>query len=91
MESQFPQLPVELLCLGLAEHGPLLGEQIDVERRVGELSGRQALQPLLYLRFQLNRAPGHSSDAIPNRTRDRKLPTITLSANVGAVGGGDRA
>jgi hypothetical protein len=43
VKSQFAQLTVELLRVGLAQQRPLVSEQIDVERRVGELSGRQAL------------------------------------------------
>jgi hypothetical protein len=46
----------------------MFNKQVDVERRVGELSDRQALQPLLYLRLQLNNTSSHSNDAIPRLT-----------------------
>jgi len=48
------QFPIKLLRVGLAQQRSLLREQVDVERRVGELSSRQTVQPLLHLRLKLD-------------------------------------
>jgi hypothetical protein len=64
VEPQFAELAVELSGVRLTQQHPLLGEKIHVERRSGELRGRQRLQPVPDLRFQLHTTPSHSADAI---------------------------
>jgi hypothetical protein len=68
VEPQLAQLPIKLLRVRLTQQRSLFNEQVDVERRVGELSGRQALQPLLPP-APARQHPGNSSDAIPQSVR----------------------
>jgi hypothetical protein len=47
----------------------MLDQQVNMERRSGELLCRQRLQPVPNLWFQLDHTPGHSIDAICTRKR----------------------
>ena len=64
MEPQFAELAVQLPRVGLAQQRSFISQKVDVERRPCELISRQLLKPVSYFRFQLNRTPSHSVDAI---------------------------
>src|SRR5215207_8183280 len=69
MEPQFAELAVQLPRVGLAQQKSFVSQEVDVERRPCELISRQLLKPVPYFRFQLNRTPSHSVDAISRGSR----------------------
>lgn len=64
IETQLPELPVQLPRIGLPEQWPVVLQQIDVERGMSEHVRRKLLEPFTHLWFQFNATPTHSVDAI---------------------------
>lgn len=64
VEAEFSELAVELPRVRLAKQRPVRRQEVDVERCCRELLGRQSLQPVPDLRFQLHATPIHSVDAM---------------------------
>jgi hypothetical protein len=57
VEPQLAEPAVELPGVRLAEQRTVIREQIEVERRSGELDGRKLLEPVPDLRLELLRYP----------------------------------